>query len=121
MDIYKDHVLDHYKNPRNYGKIKSPDFCHEEQNIFCGDSVEIFGLLDKDTIQHIKFTGRGCVVSQAAASLLLEKIQGKSKKEIEKLVVEDVVKLLGVKLSSTRMKCAELPLLALKKGLGIFK
>lgn len=118
MDVYKDHILDHYKNPRNYGKIKNPDFCHEEQNIFCGDSIEIFGLLDKDKIQHIKFTGRGCVISQAVASLLLENIQGTSKKGIEKISVEDIVKLLGVKLSPTRLKCAELPLLALKKAIN---
>ncbi len=120
-DIYREKVLDHYKHPRNYGKIKNPDFSHEEQNIFCGDSVEIYGLLDKDIIPHIKFTGRGCVISQAAASLLLETLQGKSIKEIERLTIKDVVQLLGVSLSSTRMKCAELPLLALKKGLGILK
>lgn len=121
MDIYREHVLDHYKNPRNQGEVKNPDFKAKENNIFCGDWVEVSGTFEKEKIDDVKFKGKGCVISQASASLLTEAIQHKSPKRVEKMNVEDVVELLGVSLSPTRMKCAELPLIALKRALGFKK
>lgn len=117
MNAYPQHLLDHYKNPRNCGTIPNPDFRAKENNIFCGDSVEISGILKGDSIEDVKFTGRGCVVSQAAASLLTDFVKGKSVKAVEEMSADDVVKLLGVTLSPTRKKCGELSLLALQKSL----
>ena len=121
MAIYPQHLLDHYKNPRNCGMIRNPDFHAKENNIFCGDSVEISGTVKNKKIADIKFSGRGCVVSQAAASLITEFVKGKSLTRIERISIDDIIKLLGVTLSPTRKKCGELPLIALKKGLGITK
>ena len=121
MNACPQHLLDHYKNPRNCGMMPNPDFHAKENNIFCGDSVEISGTVKNKKIADIKFTGRGCVVSQAAASLLTDFIKGKSVKAVETITADDIVKLLGVTLSPTRKKCGELSLIALKKGLDIIK
>lgn len=120
-DIYRDFILDHYKNPRNYGEIPAPDFKNKENNLLCGDSVEISGKLEKEKITDIKFKGKGCVISQASASILMEYVKGKSVKDIENMEAQNVVKLLGVSLSPTRTKCAELSLKSLKKALKISK
>jgi nitrogen fixation NifU-like protein len=119
-NIYRDVVLDHYKNPRNFGKISQPDFSAKKRNILCGDSIEITGNLEKSKIKDIKFTGKGCVVSQASASLLTDYVRGKPESFIEKLSVKDLVELLGVSLSPMRMRCAELSLSALKKALKFY-
>lgn len=118
INIYREYVLDHYKNPRNYGKIENPDFKFKENNIFCGDSIEISGKLKDKKIQGIKFCGRGCVISQASASLLTDFVKNKSLNSIDKLMVQDIIEMLGVSLSTTRMKCAELPLVALKRAIN---
>lgn len=120
-DVYREHVLDHYKNPRNYGEIKNPDFSHKENNFLCGDSVQISGILDGDIIKEVKFNGKGCVISQASASLLTEYVIGKTKEDVKQMDVKEVVELLGVDLSPTRMKCGELGLLSLKKALNVLE
>lgn len=119
MNIYKELILENYRRPRNFGRVQKPDFFRDEENAFCGDMIEISGRLKKDKIKEIKFQGRGCVISQASSSILTEYVKNKSVKEIKKMSVKDMTKLLGVELSPTRMKCAELPLLALKKSLKI--
>ena len=116
-DIYREIIMDYYRNPRNYGKITNPDFYAVEENIFCGDSIEVSGKLKSGKIADIKFQGRGCVISQAAASAFTEFVKNKSVSRVKKLKTPDTVKLLGITLTPTRMKCAELVLLALKKGL----
>lgn len=118
INIYREHILDHYKNPRNYGKIEHADFKSKESNIFCGDSVEITGKLKGKKIQNINFCGRGCVISQASASILTESVKNKHINSIDKLTVQDVIKMLGVSLSAMRMKCAELPLIAIKRAIN---
>ena len=118
-NIYKEIVLDHYKYPRNYGLIQKPDSRAKEENIFCGDSVEISLKFDGKKIKDIKFKGKGCVISQAAASILTDYIKGKPLKKAGKMTTEDLLKLLGIALSPTRMKCAELPLITLKKALKL--
>lgn len=120
-DIYRDFILDHYRNPRNFGEISKPDFENKEKNMLCGDVVEISGKLKAGKIDDVKFAGKGCVISQASASILMEHVKGKSVKDIGKMEVNNVVKLLGVSLSSTRTKCAELSLKSLKKALKISK
>ncbi len=116
--IYKEIILEHYKNPHNYGLVRSPDFKEREENIFCGDWIEVSGKLQKGRIKDIKFRGAGCVISQAAASMLTDLAQDKTPGFINKLGVLDVIKLIGANIAPARMKCAEVSLLTLKKALS---
>jgi nitrogen fixation NifU-like protein len=117
-DIYREEIIDHAKNPRNYGKLTDFDYEHKENNPVCGDSITFQIKLDgQKKVKAIAFEGNGCTVSQAATSLLFESVKGKSLDEIEKLSSEDVLNLLGIyNLTPSRMKCAMLSLEALKKG-----
>jgi len=119
-NIYRKNIIDHYKNPRNYGKIKNPDFSFEKENPFCGDKIriEIKKEPKKKIIKEIRFSGKGCAISIASASLLTEYIKGKTIKEVEKISLEKLLSgIIKVKLTPIRIKCAELPLLVLKKAL----
>jgi len=123
MDLYRDNILDHYRNPRNFGKIENPDFQAEENNPLCGDKIKMeIKLLTThyplQTIQDIKFSGVGCAISMASASMLTEKVKGKSIAEIKNLKSEDILEMLGVTLTPTRLKCALLPLEVLHKAIS---
>ncbi|KKP35647.1 MAG: SUF system FeS assembly protein, NifU family [candidate division TM6 bacterium GW2011_GWF2_32_72] len=115
--MYKQELLDHYKNPQNYGSLKSPDFIVENVNPSCGDEVKIEAKIINDVLHDIKFSGRGCVISQAAASMLTEQVKGKNTQEILDLDIDFVRNLIDLDLGPTRMRCAMLALEALKKGL----
>lgn len=117
MSIYQDIILDHYRNPRNYGRIKRPSKKIEVSNPLCGDIIRIELILDKNdkTVRDVKFTGNGCAISQAASSLLTEFIKGKSEDQLRKLDKQFMMKLLGIKLGPNRIKCALLPLEAVQK------
>lgn len=117
MDLYAQNIIDHYRNPRNSGRLSRPTVSHREANYSCGDIIEIDIILKKGTIQHMKFRGEGCAVSQAAVSILSEYIVGKSITKVLRLKEVDVKKLLGVTISSRRQKCALLGLLAIQNGL----
>ncbi len=122
MDIYSEIILDYYKNPRNKGKINKPDFSATEVNTLCGDKLRIDLKLDKNKkISQAVFSGEGCAISQASASMLTEKIIGKSIKQIEKLSNQDIFNMLNIPISPSRSKCALLCLIALKKALKICK
>ncbi|MBU0612540.1 SUF system NifU family Fe-S cluster assembly protein [Patescibacteria group bacterium] len=118
-DIYREEILDHAKNPRNQGKLSEFDFEYKENNPVCGDTITLQIKLDEQKqIKEIAFTGGGCTVSQAAASMLFESVKGKTMKEIEKLSSQDVLDIMGIEtLTPSRMKCALLSLEALKKGI----
>ncbi len=116
-DVYSDIILDYYRNPRNYGKIAKPDFRAKEENVFCGDSVEIFLRVKNIRVKDVKFQGQGCIISQGSASLLTDYIKDKQIKTCKKTSLEDWLKILKIDLSPTRMRCAELPLVVLKKAL----
>ncbi|KKQ76418.1 MAG: SUF system FeS assembly protein, NifU family [Parcubacteria group bacterium GW2011_GWC1_38_6] len=116
---YKESILDHYKHPHNYGLILKPDFKAKEENVFCGDSIEISLKISKGKINDARFRGSGCVISQAAASVLTDHIKQKSVSKVENISINALVKLLGTDLSPTRMKCAEISLIALKKALKL--
>lgn len=118
-NFYRENILDHYKNPKNFGKIKNPDFSSEENNPLCGDKI---GMQIKCNVQNskrrindIKFYGEGCAISVASASMLTEKVKGKTIKEVRKLKTDDILNLLGIELTPTRLKCALLPLEVLHK------
>ncbi|MEM4409947.1 MAG: iron-sulfur cluster assembly scaffold protein [Candidatus Caldarchaeum sp.] len=109
-------LLDHYKNPRNYGTIEDADISHEEGNATCGDVVRIDLKLEDGRVSMVRISGKGCAISQAAASILSEMIDGKTLEEIKKINMEVFLRELGVKLSPIRLKCALLPLKVLKTG-----
>ncbi len=116
MNIYQEELLDHYENPSNYGTLPEPDISHEEDNPLCGDKIRMDLLVDGDTIKEVRFCGHGCTISLAAASMLTEKIQGKSLEEVKQLTRDDIMDMIGIPLGPVRVKCALLALKVLKAG-----
>jgi nitrogen fixation NifU-like protein len=119
-DIYQDFILEIYSNPLNSGKIEKPDFHFGASNPLCGDVIEIFLKVEKGKITGVKYTGKGCAISQVSASLLTESLKGKTVEEAKKLTKEDILRLIRIDLSKnpSRMKCALLSLEVLKKALS---
>ncbi len=110
-------LLDHYQNPRNFGHLENPDIVHEEGNPSCGDQIRIEIKLEDNKISDIKFTGKGCTISQASASILTELVKGKTLDEIKNFGKEDMLNALGIPISPIRLKCALLGLKVLKAGI----
>jgi len=121
-DMYRQQILDHYKQPRNYGEIEDPTFTHVGENPMCGDTIEMDVVLDDDeeTIEHVAFRGDGCAISQASASMLTERLQGMSVEELEDLDRDDVTEMLGVDISPMRVKCAVLAEKVAQDGAEIY-
>ncbi|MGH9922291.1 MAG: Fe-S cluster assembly sulfur transfer protein SufU [Nitrososphaerales archaeon] len=116
-DIYREIILDYYRNPRNFGKIEAPDIVLRESNPLCGDEIEIHVKFDGDKVKDIKFNGKGCAISQASASMLTEMVMGKSLEDMKKVGKEDILESLGLpNLGPARIKCALLSLKTLKLG-----
>ena len=115
--IYREHVLDHYKNPRNKGTLKNADVIQKELNPVCGDQITISLIFENSKVKDIRFEGQGCVISQASASMLSETLVGKRKEDIKNLTREDMLELLGIPLGPARIKCALLGLVALKNSI----
>ncbi|MDY6819245.1 MAG: iron-sulfur cluster assembly scaffold protein [Halobacteriales archaeon] len=122
-DMYRQQILDHYKNPRNYGELEDPDFSHVGENTSCGDEYTIDVILDDDdeTIERIAFHGEGCAISKAAASMLSETVHGMTLEEVEALDRDDILDLLGVEVTPMRIKCAVLAEKILQDGAKIYK
>ena len=116
MNIYQEELLDHYENPSNYGTLPNPDISHEEDNPLCGDKIRMDLLVEDDTIKEVRFCGYGCTISQAAASMLTEKIEGKTLTEVKNLSRDDIMDMIGIPLGPVRVKCALLALKVLKAG-----
>ncbi len=110
-------LLDHYQNPRNFGHLENPDIIHEEGNPSCGDQIRIEIKLEDNKIADIKFTGKGCTISQASASILTEIVKGKTLDEVKNFGKEDMLNALGIPISPIRLKCALLGLKVLKAGI----
>ena len=119
MDYYREYILDHYRNPRNYGKLDDPDAHAEDNNPLCGDQLAIDLQVDGDYITAVRFQGRGCAISQAAASMLSEMIEGKTVEEVVQLGKDDVLDALGIPISPARAKCAFLSLRVLHRSLAL--
>jgi nitrogen fixation NifU-like protein len=113
-------LKDHYHNPKNYGILEYPNFVIQDYNPSCGDSITFHGLIEGNTFQKLNFTGHGCILSTAAASLLTELCFGKTVVSIASLNSDDILKLVGIPLGPLRIKCALLPLQALHKGIHNF-
>jgi nitrogen fixation NifU-like protein len=109
-DMYRQQILDHYKNPRNYGESEDPTFSHTGENPTCGDTIQVDVTLEDDdeTIEYVAFSGDGCAISQASASMLTEKLRGMTLDELKELDRDDVTDMLGVDISPMRIKCAVL-------------
>lgn len=119
MSIYKDIILDHYQNPRNFGKLNSTTAAVSVSNPLCGDKISMEINEEGSLIKEISFSGEGCAISKASASMLTEFARGKSKDELRNLDRTFIINMLGVELSPNRLKCALLPLEALIKILNI--
>lgn len=116
-DFYRDYILDHYRNPRNFGRIENADATAEDLNPLCGDQIRMDVKLDAaGKVEDVKFSGKGCAISQASASMLTESVRGKSLSEIATLPKEAVLENVGIGISPTRMKCAMLGLKVLKSA-----
>ena len=113
--MYREHIMEHYKNPDNSGDLTSYDIKCFAHNPSCGDEIEIKIKLDKDKVKDAKFNAKGCAISLASADILLENIKNKSLNEIKKMNEKNLMKLLNVKIIPARMNCALLALNALKQ------
>ena len=117
--LYREVILDHYKNPRGHGVMEDADAAAEGQNPLCGDEVSIYVAFgeDGDTIDDVMFSGRGCAISQAATSMLTEMVTGRTATEIAELPKEELLEEVGIPLTPVRLKCALLGLDTLKVAL----
>ena len=110
MELYREIILDHYRNPRGWGTLKKPTAEAQGYNELCGDQLNMQVLVENGIIKTMVFTGHGCAISLATASLLSEVIGGKEISTVQKLSSEDIQELLGTRLPPTRLKCGLLPL-----------
>ena len=117
--LYREVILDHYKNPRGHGVMEHADAEAEGQNPLCGDEVSIYVAFGEDgeTIDDVKFSGRGCAISQAATSMLMEMTKGRTAEEVAALDKDELLAEIGVPLTPVRLKCAMLGLTTLKVAL----
>ena len=116
-DMYKEELLEHYREPQNYGKIEDADVQYRDFNPVCGDEVEVFINVKDNKVEDIKFTGKGCAISQAAASIVTEHIKGMKVDEVKTITNEKMLELLPIEVSNLRIKCGLLALKAIQKGL----
>jgi len=120
-DLYRDYILEHYRAPHNFGTLEHPDAAYEGYNPLCGDRITMMLAIDDagqtEIISDVAFTGRGCAISQASASLLTDRIKGKPLEEVARIGRADVLEELGIEISPARLKCALLSLDTLQKAL----
>jgi nitrogen fixation protein NifU and related proteins len=114
--LYREVILDHYQHPHNHGTIEDADISYEDTNPLCGDKIRIDMKVRDGIVEDVKFTGKGCAISQASASMLTDEIKGKSLEEVKRLDKQAVFDLVGIPLGPSRVKCALLPLKVVKTG-----
>ena len=117
QDIYREAILDHSKHPRNKGTLEHPDFTFEDTNPLCGDEIRVDLHVEGDRVAAVRFSGRGCAISQAAASMLTEMVDGQPVEAVKALTKDDMLEELGVPVSPARLKCALLGLKVMKAAL----
>ncbi len=120
MNIYQQELLDHYHHSPHRGALVNPDFASQEYNPSCGDKVSFAGRIESNLLIEVGFEGSGCVISQAAASLLAHKAMGATLDNILALNTDYMINLIGITLGPTRLKCALLPLQALQQGVHTY-
>ena len=120
--MYQENILDHYKTPRNFGKMKNATVHHHEKNPLCGDELDLYLVIDENKkIADVKVYPTGCAISVASASMLSDEIKGKNIDEVKKFSKEQVLEMLGIPISPVRLKCAILSLDTLKNSMLIFE
>ena len=120
--MYQKNILDHYKNPRNFGRIENASVHHHEKNPLCGDVLDIFLIIGRNgKINEVKIEAHGCAISTASASMLGEKAKGMHADEIKKLKKEDILEMLGIPISPARLKCALLSMDTFKNSVLIYE
>lgn len=117
MNLYQENILDHYKNPRNFGTFANADIDHEEFNPLCGDRFHFYLRLNGGKVSEVRFDGYGCAISTASASMLTDQLIGKTTEEILQIGVKEILKNLGIELNPTRLKCALIGLETVQKGI----
>ena len=117
-DLYRDYILEHYRRPHNFGVIEEPSATFEGANPLCGDRITMQLGVKDGIVEQVGFTGRGCAISQASASLLTDEVKGKPLDAVAGIRADDVLELLGIEISPARMKCAMLSLETLRSAVG---
>ena len=117
--LYKEIVLDHYKNPHNFGTLDPADYTAEDSNPLCGDQIRMDLRVEDGIVTDVKFTGRGCAVSMASASILTDMIKGQPLDEVRAITKDDLLEEIGIPVSPARLKCATLGLNVLKLSLAL--
>ncbi|HEY6041424.1 MAG TPA: SUF system NifU family Fe-S cluster assembly protein [Anaerolineae bacterium] len=115
-DLYREVILDHYQHPHNRGLLPDPDITYEDSNPLCGDKIRIDLKVRDGIVEDVRFSGKGCAISQASASMLTDEIKGKSLADVKKIGKEQILEMLGIPLGPSRIKCALLSLKVLKAG-----
>jgi len=115
-ELYREEILDHYQHPRHHGTLEHPDITYEDANPLCGDRIRMDVNVREGHIADVGFSGIGCAISQAAASMLCERIEGMSLEDVKRLTREDMLEMLGIELGPVRLKCGLLALKTLKAG-----
>jgi len=113
-DMYRDYILDHYKNPRNQGDLAGATNTYADSNPLCGDELSMALRIEDDRVADVRFNGKGCAISVASASILTDEIKGKTLDEIKAIDRDHVLESLGISISPARIKCALLSLKTLK-------
>jgi nitrogen fixation NifU-like protein len=116
VDFYRETILDHYNQPRNWGVVSPANIDHEENNPLCGDRLRLTVRVEDNKIVELGWSGEGCAISQASASMLGETLVGKTLEEARAITKEDILEMLGIELGPVRLKCALLSLKVLKIG-----
>jgi nitrogen fixation NifU-like protein len=113
-DMYRDYILDHYRNPRNAGELPGATNTYHDTNPLCGDEITMSLLIADDIVKDVRFQGKGCAISQASASILTDEIKGKTLAEVRAIDRQHILENLGIPISPARIKCALLGLKTLK-------
>ncbi len=117
-DIYRQYILEHYREPHNHGKLEHPTLHAADTNPLCGDRIAFDLNVSGDRVTEVRFNGRGCAISQATASMLTERIEGATLDELRALTPDDIFEMLGVEIGPARQRCALLSLRVLHESIN---
>jgi nitrogen fixation protein NifU and related proteins len=117
LNLYQEVLMDHYRAPHNQGALDCYDFCFEQRNSSCGDEVTFMGIMKDNRLVAVGWVGKGCVISQATASILSETVKNKSLSDILALDKDDLTAMIGMQLGPVRLLCGLLSLMALQYGI----